>query len=487
MSTNIFTPQLLLATKEKNKDSPLFKLEGDVRSGGKTEKGKKDIQSYYIPFKCKNVAGKYVPLQLKFIKQITASGAKLPYRTTEDKAKHMLITFKKLTEDDLSNSDYSEAKREDLLKNNTEFVEALNIIADEYLDLVKREVFPEFKKGKKAKFTSLGSKKVHCFRQTSREVNDDEETQNDEDKKEEDGDKENDNDDDGKKRIPLEHPMYRIKLKADNTQKIGYSYNDKYFPTVFDMKKTAKESAEKGKSIKVVAKVISKGVARDLTIKNVRHFITYLSLSGGIITFESICISSQGISLLCHFKELFIWRHKPLKQESMNTNEISDMAGYGIEGEEDVNIDDEEEKENSQKPSKGKNNKKNSKAMKDLEFENDEDAEEFGTTQEPEENDDEDVIDPDDIKVEKKPDKKSTKKNKEPEEIDGEEPEDNQESEETKDQPKKDSEEADLLDESDVNETDDTTEKKATKVATKKSAPKKSSANLKAGDRKKQK
>lgn len=148
MSTNIFTPQSLIAAKEKYKNTPLLKIEGDIRTGGKIEKGKKKIQSYYIPFKCKNAAGKYVPLQLKFVKQVTASGAKLPYNISEDDAKHVTVMFKKLSNDDLATSDYPEIKREGLLALNEEFVNALNIIADEYLDLVKREILPEFKKRK---------------------------------------------------------------------------------------------------------------------------------------------------------------------------------------------------------------------------------------------------------------------------------------------------------------------------------------------------
>ncbi len=408
MSTNIFNPQTLLATKEKYKSSPLLKLEGDVRTGGKTEKGKKKIQSYYIPFKCKNIAGKYVPLQLKFIKQVTASGARLPYNISEDDAKHVTVLYRKLTEEDLANSDYPEAKREGLLQLNDEFTKALDVIADEYLDLVKREVLPECKK-KESKFKLLGSKKIHCFRQTHRDAGENDETE------ETKTDEEESKTDDDKPKIKLENPMFRIKLKADPvSKKIGTNFNGKYTPTVYDMKKTAKESVAAGKTKKVVAKVIVRGVPRDLTIKNVRHFVTYLSTSGGIITFESVCISSQGISLLCHFRELHIWRHKPMKQETLNTADITDMADCGMEGEdEDVNIEDEDEELEKTSKTKVKDNKKNnSKAMKDLAFENAEDEEDFGGLDEPDENNgDDDIDDPDDIENKTKPiEKKKTEK-----------------------------------------------------------------------------
>ena len=402
MTSNIFTAQNILAIKDKFKDTPLFKIDGEVRSATKTINKKPQVQTYYVPFKCKNLTGKYDSLQLKFGKQVTGSGAKLPYNKTFDDASHLQVTFKKQTPDDLDSSDYPENKREELLKLNEEFISALDIIANEYESLVKREVIPECNKAKgRFKWIKNDAKSVHSFRQTHRKAGDEENQEAQE--SDENGEQSDKKTDDNSGKIALQTPMYRIRLRAEkNTNKIGYSYNNKFIPTVYDMKKTIQESTTSGKLIKVVAKVMSGGRLVDLDIRNARHFITYLSLAGGIITFESICISSQGISLLCHFKELILWRHKPLARESMNNAEINDMAEFGVKGDDgDVNVDEVEEAEEEENKSKSKQKgksfigKKTSKFNKSLDDE-EEDSNEV-VLAEPDENNDGNEDDNNDI------------------------------------------------------------------------------------------
>jgi hypothetical protein len=527
MSSNIFTPQSLLAIKDKFKDTPLFKIDGEVRAATKTINKKPQVQTHYVPFKCKNLTGKYDPLQVKFTKQIAASGAKLPYNKTYDDASHVQVTFKKLTSDDLDSSDYPENKREELLKLNEEFINVLDLIANEYESLVKREVIPECNKAKgRFKWIKNDAKSVHSFRQTHRKAGDEENQEAQE--SDENGEQSDKKTDEHSGKIALQTPMYRIRLRAEkNTNKIGYTYNNKFIPTVYDMKKTTQESTASGKLIKVIAKVMSGGRLVDLDIKNVRHFVTYLSLAGGIITFESICISSQGISLLCHFKELILWRHKPLARESMNNAEINDMAEFGVKGDDgDVNVDEAEEAEEEESKSKSKQKGKSFAGKKTSKFNKSLDDEEEDSNEvvlaEPDENNDGNEDDNDDLfavidsakttkskqktKVADTKDKTSEKKSKAAEsktneiELDEETEETEDAEEELGDESKElDQAEADADEELDEDQEDTTTVKEQKTVlkevpkkvaklveakSTQKQVPKKPAGNLKAAVRK---
>ncbi len=317
MSSTYFELKDVPIAKAKCKDGPWFKL--DI---SKTRKNKNKQQpTYYIPFTAKNVAGKHIPLALRFQRQVIASSAKIPFGVSDDEARNVLVSFRELTADDFASTDYEESKREGLLHSNKELIDALNIIAEEYLECVERDVLTY--KGDKFKLTK--NKTVNCFRQTHRDAGD--------------GDVA---DDDGK--IPLEHPIFRIKLGADpETRKIGFSSEKTgHIYQVFDMKKATAESKNATGSTKktkpVVAKIKTTNGFVDLTVTNVKHFITYMSLTGGMITIDSICISKSGISLMCKFKELHVWRHKPLKVNAIDEDAVNDMAAYGA-----VNTNDEEE------------------------------------------------------------------------------------------------------------------------------------------------
>jgi hypothetical protein len=83
-------------------------------------------------------------------------------------------------------------------------------------------------------------------------------------------------DDDGKQRTKLETPIYRIKLQGVNMEdrRIGRMFGGKEFsPVVFDARKSKTQKKD------VVAKVKSNGEEIDITIDNVKHYITYLSLT----------------------------------------------------------------------------------------------------------------------------------------------------------------------------------------------------------------
>lgn len=317
MSATYFEAKDVKTAKAKCQSEPWFKLDA-----AKTRKNKNKQQpTYYIPFTARTSAGKRIPLALRFARQVLASNAKIPFGVSDEEARDVRVSFRQLTPEDFEPTDYEEPKREGLIQSNTEFVEALNLIADEYLELVEREVLTY--KGDKFKLNK--NKTVNCFRQTHRDAGDDEE-----------------GDDEGK--IALPHPIFRVKVPADpETKKLGFnSEKTGHIYVVFDMKKASKEAKTvdgKKKNKPVVAKIkTSKGYV-DLTINNAKHFITYMSLTGGMILFDSVCISKSGISLMCRFKELHVWRHRPLKVNAIDDDAVNDMAEYGAGN----NKDDDEE------------------------------------------------------------------------------------------------------------------------------------------------
>lgn len=317
MSATYFEPKDVKTAKTKCTKEPWFKLDA-----AKTRKNKNKQQpTYYIPFTAKNAQGKRIPVSLRFARQVIASNAKIPFGVSDEEARDVRVSFRQLTQEDFEPTDYEESKREGLIQSNTEFVEALNTIADEYLEMVDREVLTY--KGDKFKLNK--NKTVNCFRQTHRDAGDDEE-----------------GDEDGK--IALPHPIFRIKVPADpETKKLGFSSEKTgHVYVVFDMKKASKEAKTvdgKKKNKPVVAKIkTSKGYV-DLTVNNAKHFITYMSLTGGMILFDSVCISKSGISLMCRFKELHVWRHRPLKVNAIDDDAVNDMAEYGASNGKD---DDEE-------------------------------------------------------------------------------------------------------------------------------------------------
>lgn len=334
MSATYFEVKDVKTAKAKCKSEPWFKLDAS-----KTRKNKNTQQpTYYIPFTAKNGAGKRIPLALRFARQVIASNAKIPFGTTNEDARDVRVSFRQLTSEDFESTDYEEPKREGLIQSNSEFIEALNLIADEYLELVDREVL----KYKGDKFKLNKTKTINCFRQTHRDAGD-----------EEKGDEEG--------KIALPHPIFRIKVPADpETKKIGFnSEKTGHIYVVFDMKKASKEAKTvdgKRKNKPVVAKIkTSKGYV-DLTVNNAKHFITYMSLTGGMILFDSVCISKSGISLMCRFKELHVWRHRPLKVNAIDDDAVNDMAEYGASN--DKNDDDEIFDEPEEDTNDGSNNAK---------------------------------------------------------------------------------------------------------------------------------
>jgi hypothetical protein len=336
MSTSIFEAADVIAAKAKCKNEPWMFV--DIP---KTKKNKNEAQpTYYIPISAKNVAGKRIPLMLRFASQVIASSAKIPWGVNEKDAMHVTVAYRKLSDNDFESTEYEENKRPALIEKNHQFIEALNIIADSYLQLVESDVLPY--RGDKFKLNKVRT--INCYRQTKRKATADEQ-----------------GDEDGE--MPMENPFFRIKIGADGlTKRIGFSSEKTgHVDTVFDLKrfiqqKEAATAAGDKKQVKhVVAKLKTTDGYVNLTVTNIKHFVTYMSLTGGIIQFDSVCISKSGISLMCKFKELYVFKHKTLKIDTMNDDAAADMAGFGAgtnneDDEEAVDLD----AEDTESKSKGK-------------------------------------------------------------------------------------------------------------------------------------
>ncbi len=378
MSNNFFTPKDVIAAKAKCVDTPWLKVEPT-----KTRKSQsKQNPTFYIPITARNITGKYIPLALSFGSQVIASSAKPPFGVEPAEAKDVRILFRELSREDFEPTEYNEAKIEGLLANNKEFIAALNIIADEYVNVVESDVLTY--KGDKFKLTK--TRTINSFRQTHRNAG-----ENDE------------GDEDGKVALPV--PLYRLKLPADAvTKRIGISATEKteHQSIVFDMKKGTSRVGADGKSkyTHVVAKIRTSSGYVDLTISNVKNFITYMSLVGGKVVFDSICISKAGISLMCKIRELHVMRHPHLKVDAMDENTVNDMRMMGADlGDADDEIMDEPVEDAEAPPRYAKsNNKFNNKPSKKAvvqALDNDDDDEVVVGNDEPDENNiDEDELPP---------------------------------------------------------------------------------------------
>ncbi len=330
MSAYYFDVKDIKTAKEKHGDELWFRID-TANIGSSRDKLK---PTYYLPIQAMNAAGRWITPALRFNRQLLASNAKLGEQVKEENAKDLRVVFKKLTATDLENTDYAEEKRAGLLDSNAEFIEALDIIADQFDKLIKDVILKyRGKDYKVVKSLEQPVPKIFNFKQTRRRANADEIKTDD------------DSDEVPSNFIELPTPLYRIRIAADpNTQKLGYydKKQDKHVYTVFDMEKTNLEAKMQGdvtKAKPVVAKLKMKSKNSkksgspyeyvDLTISNAKNFITYMSLTAGIILFDRVCISNVGISIQCKFKQLHVIHHKTMKTEAINDELYGDMLEYG--------------------------------------------------------------------------------------------------------------------------------------------------------------
>lgn len=292
----------------------------------------------------KTTEGKWVPLYYKFQNQLLVSGAKLPPNTTEENAKKMQIGFATLTRENLDKSDYTAKQASALLKLNEPFIEALNIMADQYLLAVDEDLLGKRVMIGKIPVVFKTSTEVFVFRQVDRAPNP--EGEPDDIKYNDDG------------RIDLEKPIYRFKLPTyfDSTE-IGKSYGTKSSsPVVYDVSSKKKVEAR--------WKNPETGKKEKLTIKNANHFITAMSAVTGALKMQ-LCKHKFGISMTSELDELLICPHRPIKGEIMTEEDVSDMGMFSTGYDQDVDMpaDNENKSKETDVNSDKKSNKRTEKKI----------------------------------------------------------------------------------------------------------------------------
>jgi len=296
------------------------------------------------------IGGKWCPLNVKFERQVLMSKAKNPPALEDgEKPKWMQVTFRKLNTEDLNTTEYDKANYQKLIEMNNEFIECLDLIANEYERLCRDEILSETNE----KFALPGNKTdINSFRQTSRKES---ERSN--------------------KRVKLDDPLYRVRLRVDaHTQRLARTPSAKSNSTelidyIFDAKKLDAQKKQLRASnpnavvpTKLPARIVSGNRSEELTTENAGQFISMYSLVSGVVRFESVNLHSQGISMPPVVQELYIWRHPTVNRAAINEEELESMGSFGTQGndEEDfavpeqikkrVVVDDEDEPEFEEEP-----------------------------------------------------------------------------------------------------------------------------------------
>jgi hypothetical protein len=324
MSSSYITPEELIEVKRQNPDTNILSINFDKI--GKA----KDNDTWYLPILCKRLTGGPTSVNVKITKQVITSNAKIGFGVKPKDAKDVRVTFRKLFPEDLTDTDYPVANHLALTKFNNKFIDATDILANEYEDLVSSCVLDY----DGTKFEVQSCKTVHNVRQTTRKASQEEIVA---DKNLPKAERQIVD-----KKLPFPNgiKLYRIKLAADlkNGQKIGQFTKKGHRYTVFDARKATK----KNNYAPVVAKIKIKGKLTDLTTDTAKNFVTYMSLVTGVINFECVCVSSFGISFIAKFRDLHVWPHKPTVNKLVDEEDILEMATMGTSG---YNSDDEVEDE----------------------------------------------------------------------------------------------------------------------------------------------
>jgi len=329
------SPATIKAIKAKFPNENLAKANftevgvGGVKTDGKGKKSKPSV--YYINPEFKRLDGTFGPLYLDFTQQILGSGLKLPPKTDADKASYLQIVFRRLNAEEFEKSDYNKEDVQTLLKENAEFIDALDIIYDELQKMIQTEILRH--KDKKFEWPSA-TRTINMFCQKYR-LDEKQEAQID------------DVDDDGNPKpadpnagkIKLDNPLYRIRIPLERNQnkvkRFGYvdgTGNFKY--SITDLQKTQREAAKrtdkKSRIVEIPARVISKGQAIDINNYNAQHFVTYMSLTNGTLRPARITISMYGVSSAMEAARLAVWHHKKLSNEPIDQDALDACAKIGV-------------------------------------------------------------------------------------------------------------------------------------------------------------
>lgn len=329
-SKNKITPKDILASA-KYHEGDILDFKANEFRDNKTKNKKAIYDVSWIPIYFKfvdtlsngNKQTKLLPIKkIEFSKVITSSGLKLPQIKKGDNLKCMLLTFKKLTWDDVYGGDYVEKPKKtldeqnaeksalktrinNLLENTNEFVEALDCIANGHkllCEKLKQQASTLKFKIKKDK-TSEGIS-IRSIRQTHRE------------RKDEDGEANDDEDDDV---ILLPTPLYRIKVPVHDGQLVlsWFKKGTKDIETkdiIFDSRKTLIDDS--GRVEYKPAKVKVNNKWQSLNTSNAGAFFTYKSEIAGTISFPEIIASKNGLSLANQFDMLLVRRYKSKERYS---------------------------------------------------------------------------------------------------------------------------------------------------------------------------
>lgn len=310
-SSTAFTPKEIIEL-HKEHEGKLFKLDTE---GTKTSA---DGKSMFIPFSCITRSGAYAKFRLKINNQLACSNAKKPAGLKPtDAIKKITVSYKRLTAEDLEISEYKNFQKVDLLKFNNELCDALDIISKEYIKMIKEQLMTY----KGDKFRPIKKDcKIFNIVQTNRDPKDNSET----------------TDEDGK--VPLPVPIFRIPIPVDpKTNKVGKSYGDKGFSyVVFDGRKKTKETNYANIPARLVNS--SKELV-DLTADNIKDFLTYLSITTGIIRYDTICCSKVGISMQYEFMEIIVSPHPKLKNVSILPEEADEANSYAVQYDGNIEIE----------------------------------------------------------------------------------------------------------------------------------------------------
>lgn len=284
------TPADILASREHHDPSTdlidIRPQPREVRAHGSTTR-------YYSVLFLK-ADGTRVPLRLRFFGQLLGSKMKPSGGNAEETPKEMQLSFFKMSEGDLVDSDWAEDQRTELLESNADFVKALSIINDEFRHCVLGNM--QHMKGVR------GDTKVWPIVQTHRKATKDDQTEDE--------------------TVPLENPIARLKVPVDRaTGLIQRKTREGFKEIVFDARKM---TSGRSSDLKPVFIRNGKSIQR-LTAKIAHHFVTYLSITAGWVNFDSICVSKFGVSLKNSVGQLLVVPHRKMESDALDQDEFTQL------------------------------------------------------------------------------------------------------------------------------------------------------------------
>lgn len=258
---------------------------------------------------------------------------------------YMNICISDITSEELQQSGYDIKNKDDPLKfkqalsfietyvvNNNKYVRALDILTNICQKFLFGKIFRMYSNDKNLQIGNKINKETHIFRQSTVS-----------------------NELDGKQ-IPLDNPVYRVRLGVDKSGKIGYTMfrdkpNEKFVNTVYDMSKvihkkkntiaTIDKKKIYEKKVKGEIKKIEKIDSKPLTCENVSSFITAKSLANITTTFDGNISTMFGISIRAHIKTICVRRNKFKPKDNQYNIKAADINPF-LSDDSDIDISDDD-------------------------------------------------------------------------------------------------------------------------------------------------